>query len=72
MGSGKAREGLGNAPPSQALAGASSLISGKVGTALDAVVKIIRQRPSELRAWFRAKAEERRLDDLLDRICDAP
>jgi hypothetical protein len=41
---------------------------GKVAVAANAVAKIMRRMPSELRARFRSKAEERMFDELLDHI----
>jgi hypothetical protein len=41
-----------------------------VGTAMNVVAKIM-QMPSALRARFRARAEERMLDEVLDRLADA-
>jgi hypothetical protein len=43
----------------------------EVAAAVNAVAAIMRRMPSELRARFRAEAEERMLDELLDRISDA-
>jgi len=41
----------------------------KVAAAVNALAAVMRRLPSELRARFRT-AEERKLDDLLDRIAD--
>ena len=41
---------------------------GTVAAAVSAVATIMRRMPSKLRARFRSKAEERMLDEFLDRI----
>jgi hypothetical protein len=43
----------------------------EVAAAVNAVAAIMRRMPSGLRARFRAEAEERKLDELLDRLADA-
>jgi hypothetical protein len=42
----------------------------EVAAAMNAVAATMRRMPSEIRARFRAEAEERKLDEVLDRICD--